>query len=1085
MKKILSFMLLLALGFAFIGCGEPEDVNPSKVTVSVEKTEYVVGDKFSLTVKVEPENATNKKVTWKSSDNAVVSVDQNGSAEALKAGNVTITVAAEADATVKDEVKITVKAAEATDVKVSEIKLSADKAQLNVGEQLEVKAEVLPANATNKAYDLTTSDAAVLKVENGKVVAVAKGTAKVVATAKDGSGVKGELELTVVEGAATDVKVAEIKLSAENNYVILGQTLTIDAEVLPANAANKNLVWESSDAAVLTVEGGVVTPVALGTAVVTAKSNDGSNVSAELEIAVVEEAPVKSLTITTYKKALEVGTYWNFEYKYAYTEETEVVWSSSDEAIAIVSENGDVTAVSAGKVTITCKCPNDEELVDSFEITIFDKGMGLTDFEFVDVLETYYDLDSYKINVKVTPSTTSANNYDLKWTSSDEEVATVDNRGNLYCLMEGDVTITVIDDISGVEKTLDITIAKSPVLESFTINTRKITTEETLNLSITEFPQYANYEIVWEALTPEIATVDEKGVVKPLTEGQAKFKATDSISGISAECVVEIAKPFDANQPPESVTIVLSENKVYVGYKLPLKVEVAPAGVSTQVIWKLHSSSTDYASISEDGILTGIAAGTVRVQAISAVDESVKSKWVNIKVENVPELPPIPDMKGYKIIIMNADSALKDIDPFLDAYIQSDKSYKQKAWNEIEAEYKCDISVEKYPDVAPWGPQRINWIIDNATAGTSQCDLGIVSSNWIYQFAQANAAVDVTELYAKYGLSQMDNATKSAGSYAGGLYIASEGLSPTATYVDLGLYYNYGWSQKLGVKDPAEMFNNGEWTYSGFKQWVLGVQQKLGEGEFVLQGSPYYYWFGMTNAAGQKIVDTDSVKVFIDTQKSKDASALIWELCQAGAVNNSAQTWAESDDIDNSFHKGQTLMTTGALWFCKGSNRWKADLWGEGTTQFAYVPFPYPDTMKKEDTKIALTGLSVYMYIAGRPYPAELGKDGYVKVWSVMNEMFLNTIKYQEADPKFNAADQVKAALGLRIDNEASIEAIMFYNASRIFYDPAHAIYGSTSATPLKTPANNVMYRGASYDEEFNAVYETFYNDVIKIYAAS
>ena len=135
MKKILSFMLLLALGFAFIGCGEPEDVNPSKVTVSVEKTEYVVGDKFSLTVKVEPEDATNKKVTWKSSDNTVVSVDQNGSAEALKAGNVTITVAAEADATVKDEVKITVKAAEATDVKVSEIKLSADKAQLNVGEQ--------------------------------------------------------------------------------------------------------------------------------------------------------------------------------------------------------------------------------------------------------------------------------------------------------------------------------------------------------------------------------------------------------------------------------------------------------------------------------------------------------------------------------------------------------------------------------------------------------------------------------------------------------------------------------------------------------------------------------------------------------------------------------------------------------------------------------------------------------------------------------------------------------------------------------------------------------------------------------------
>ena len=1083
MKKILSFMLLLALGFAFIGCGEPEDVNPSKVTVSVEKTEYVVGDKFSLTVKVEPENATNKKVTWKSSDNTVVSVDQNGSAEALKAGNVTITVAAEADATVKDEVKITVKAAEATDVKVSEIKLSADKAQLNVGEQLEVKAEVLPANATNKAYDLTTSDAAVLKVENGKVVAVAKGTAKVVATAKDGSGVKGELELTVVEGAATDVKVAEIKLSAENNYVILGQTLTIDAEVLPANAANKNLVWESSDAAVLTVEGGVVTPVALGTAVVTAKSNDGSNVSAELEIAVVEEAPVKSLTITTYKKALEVGTYWNFEYKYAYTEETEVVWSSSDEAIAIVSENGDVTAVSAGKVTITCKCPNDEELVDSFEITIFDKGMGLTDFEFVDVLETYYDLDSYKINVKVTPSTTSANNYDLKWTSSDEEVATVDNRGNLYCLMEGDVTITVIDDISGVEKTLDITIAKSPVLESFTINTRKITTEETLNLSITEFPQYANYEIVWEALTPEIATVDEKGVVKPLTEGQAKFKATDSISGISAECVVEIAKPFDANQPPESVTIVLSENKVYVGYKLPLKVEVAPAGVSTQVIWKLHSSSTDYASISEDGILTGIAAGTVRVQAISAVDESVKSKWVNIKVENVPELPPIPDMKGYKIIIMNADSALKDIDPFLDAYIQSDKSYKQKAWNEIEAEYKCDISVEKYPDVAPWGPQRINWIIDNATAGTTQCDFGVVSGAWINKFGAANAAVDTSEYFRKYGMNQIEPALKEITSYGDKYFGVSQGLNPSRTYVISGMYYNYGLIEKLGLESPAKLFNEGRWTYSGFKQWCIDAQKILSDGQYVIAGSPAHYWHGMVNAAGIKLADKTTMELNISHSVAFTALEVLRDLVEEGCYAHELEGGLSVEDKVTPFRDGNALFQPGEFWFLKSDNRLPADLFGENSTKYGYVPFPYPDTMKKEESRVNFSGESVIMMLAGRQYPAGITSE---EVYRAVQDMYLRTVNYMNDDPRFNAEDQKKAIVGTKVDDDASLDAVIFYTGEKTLFDP---MFDESFATyysgDLYTAIVNTVTKGNDAAQEISSVYDSVLSAFLKAYSTN
>ena len=1108
MKKILSFMLLLALGFAFIGCGEPEDVNPSKVTVSVEKTEYVVGDKFSLTVKVEPEDATNKKVTWKSSDNTVVSVDQNGSAEALKAGNVTITVAAEADATVKDEVKITVKAAEATDVKVSEIKLSADKAQLNVGEQLEVKAEVLPANATNKAYDLTTSDAAVLKVENGKVVAVAKGTAKVVATAKDGSGVKGELELTVVEGAATDVKVAEIKLSADKAELAVGEELEVAVEVLPADAANKAYDLASSDDAVLKVVDGKVVAVAEGTAKVVVTAKDGSGVTAELELTVVaaEADPTYYLVLRGYQDFVLVGGTLNLDVLFygEAPENQEVAWSVDKEEVATVN-GGVFTAVAEGKVLVTAKSVADERVYAQATINV------TTDESKVDVIPTALTLKASKTQFLLHESITAAIsktfdpvdvskfNESVYWESSDESVVAISFKYHTPYIVDcGTVTLTCFSQLNPTAYAeIEIEVVDYEEFESFIITDGVTDAEQTdyeivigktktANIVVT--PANANPLATFVSSDETIATVDpDSGKITAVAEGECTVTATSVANPEFSKTInVKVVPKVQEKTEVEKVE-VKGEKEMYIGYKLSLAASVYPETAPQTVTWELHE--TEIATMTEDGIITALAEGTIRVRAVSvalgADGKPVKSNYFIVKIKVVPQPPVIGDLHGYEIVIMNADSALSDNDPFLEKYTKADKIYKQKAWTEVQDKYNCKISVVKYPDVAPWGAQRINWIIDNATAGTSQCDLGIVSSNWIYKFAQANAAVDVSELYAKYGLSQMDNATKSAGSYAGKLYIASEGLSPTATYVDLGLYYNYGWSQKLGVKDPAEMFNNGEWTYSGFKQWVLDVQQKLGEGEFVLQGSPYYYWFGMTNAAGQKIVDTDSVKVFIDTQKSKDASALIWELCQAGAVNNSAQTWAESDDIDNSFHKGQTLMTTGALWFCKGSNRWKADLWGEGTTQFAYVPFPYPDTMKKEDTKIALTGLSVYMYIAGRPYPAELGKDGYVKVWSVMNEMFLNTIKYQEADPKFNAADQVKAALGLRIDNEASIEAIMFYNASRIFYDPAHGIYDSTSATPLKTPANNVMYRGASYDEEFNAVYETFYNDVIKIYAAS
>ena len=338
-------------------------------------------------------------------------------------------------------------------------------------------------------------------------------------------------------------------------------------------------------------------------------------------------------------------------------------------------------------------------------------------------------------------------------------------------------------------------------------------------------------------------------------------------------------------------------------------------------------------------------------------------------------------------------------------------------------------------------------------------------------------------MYERYGMSQIEPALKTAGSYKGKLLVASTGISSTNTYVSLGLFYNYGWLKKLGVKDPAKMFNDGEWTYTGFTNWVTETQAILGENEHVLQGSPYYYWFGMTNAAGIQVVDANLATINIDDEKSKEASNVIYNLVEKGCVLT-PQTWAESSDSEYSFHKGKTLMTTGDIWFVRNSGRWTKDMFGEGTTEYAYVPFPYPDTMKKEDTRVSVANYSAYMYIAGRQYPEALGKEGYNKVWYVMNEMFINTIKYQEEDKLFDAKSIMRNSLKNRLDNDESIEAVLFYDAKRVIFDPAHGIYSSVSATPLKSTANNAMYAGKDYTEEFEKVREQFETDVKKFYAA-
>ena len=78
------------------------------------------------------------------------------------------------------------------------------------------------------------------------------------------------------------------------------------------------------------------------------------------------------------------------------------------------------------------------------------------------------------------------------------------------------------------------------------------------------------------------------------------------------------------------------------------------------------------------------------------------------------EPEPYPNLGGYKIVIMNAKSALSDIDPFLENYQGVDKNYKQRAWKEVEQLFNCTISVEAYPDTAPWGPKRQEWIKENS-----------------------------------------------------------------------------------------------------------------------------------------------------------------------------------------------------------------------------------------------------------------------------------------------------------------------------------------------------------------------------------
>ena len=907
-------------------------------------------------------------------------------------------------------------------------------------------------------------------------------------------------------GGNEDVKPTKITLSETSVEIKEGGTRSIIASVAPKDATNKELEWKSSNEQVATVKvdgsKGDITAVAAGEADITVTAKADSSVKATVKVKVTSV----ELTALTVKGASQVIQGKAAQYTVTPTPEdakVEVVWVlslSADEEvdaseIATIDEHGILEVKKSGTVYVIAK---------SNGITSAAKAVTCVSSEDV-VPVAFFTVDptEYKVAVGKTvrikrsikgpidpngggSSNLQATNTALHCTSSDESIATVSDDGVVTGVANGTVKITLVTDDQGennsgpfsAEVTVTVFTLKTPT--SWALSTAipvdggaEVGTNVDLVITVGD---EEDASATFTSSDETVATVDANGKVTGLAAGQVTITAKSAVADL--EDSIEITfKVFQESTEPEDITII-GDDEMYVGYDQKLLFTITPATALQSVTWT--SNDETKATVDETGLVKALAEGTVRIKAVSTVNKKIQKQFkITITVE--PTRPDVPNMGGYEIVIMNAKSALSDNDPFLEEYSQVDKNYKQRAWNEVQTEYNCKISVKQYPDNAGWGTDRINWINNTATTNQAQCDLGIVPTNWIHYFAKAGSAVDVTRFYSIYGKKQMEPTQKEGGSYHGKIYIASTGLSKAQNYIGLGLYYNYGMIKAKGLQDPATLFNEGKWNYTGFAEWVRSTQATLGSDVKVLGGHPYYYYYGMTNAAGVRIADSILCQVNITSSVSRNAMTLLNDLVKDGCVST-ALTWGESKTPDgHDFFDEGVLMISGDMWFVRNKDRWSPshDLKWTGEPEFGYVPFPYPDNVNKEDTRIGVSGQSVYLYLAGRDYPAGM-KTEYV--YDAMNEMFLRTIQYETEDETFKPREQLYNSLTTRLDNPASIEAAMFYDSSKIIYDPAHGIYLSTSSSVLPPVCMKVAYQGEDFETSFKAVQNQYLQDLLNVY---
>lgn len=250
---------------------EPEPVAVTGVRLPyTSDTIFISEVSNQLNVTIRPDNATNKNVTWNSSNPAVASVDSNGLVTPLQNGVTTITVTTE-DGGFTATCKITVMGGQ-SEVPVTGVELSEHQLNMTVGgKMVQLSDTVKPEDASVNSFKYYSSNRAVADVTpTGWVRVKAPGTAIIT--------------VETIEGAFTDT--CTVTVTAPVTGVSLDQTsVTLDKDTtcqltpvfVPENASNKNVTWSSSDETVATVsDTGLVTALKFGgEATITVTTEDG------------------------------------------------------------------------------------------------------------------------------------------------------------------------------------------------------------------------------------------------------------------------------------------------------------------------------------------------------------------------------------------------------------------------------------------------------------------------------------------------------------------------------------------------------------------------------------------------------------------------------------------------------------------------------------------------------------------------------------------------------------------------------------------------------------------------------------------
>ena len=322
----------------------------------------------------------------------------------------------------------------------------------------------------------------------------------------------------------------KLVINNHENRLEVDETTQLSTKVLSDEISTDGLMWVSSDDNIAKVdENGVVTATGLGRAYIYATKEDTIELYDYCIVDVVENIPISNISLDVSTLALKTGD----EHQFIPTVEPEnaldrtVTWTSSDETIATVNENGLVTAKSAGTVVITATSNYDPTISSTCHIIVTDPIYKVKSITITGMPKTTIRPNSnFTLTAIVLPS--SATNNKVTWQSSNTKYATVNSRGSVSIKSAGagktvKITATAKDG-SNVKKTVTLKISKIPVKKiTLKVSSTKVIAGKSIKIKATVSPSNATTKkLKWSSSNTKYATVTSSGVVKTKKSGKGK-----------------------------------------------------------------------------------------------------------------------------------------------------------------------------------------------------------------------------------------------------------------------------------------------------------------------------------------------------------------------------------------------------------------------------------------------------------------------------------------------------------------------------------------------------------------------------------